>query len=284
MNLDLSISFLNNKQLLSCLLIILLLLVRVLFVYFIKRNSVILSERQRQWIARVKNLSWSIIFIGLFSIWWSELSNFAFSITAVALALVIATKELILCFSGAFMRTGSGMFAINDWIEVGKYRGEVIDYNIFSTTLQELGSIPNNYTFTGKTVVVPNSLFLSAPVKNLNFSKRYVFHSFDIVIGPTANISDIRDWIITEINTFSDEFNEVAKRYISYIEKHTGVDFPGAEPRVLLRTNEYANHIITIIVFCPTEKATDLEQQITFGILGLCRKSIENANSERQHI
>tara|TARA_R110002073_G_scaffold195786_11_gene354852 strand:+ start:174 stop:1019 length:846 start_codon:yes stop_codon:yes gene_type:complete len=273
-NLELSIAFLNNKQLQSYVLVILLLLVRALFVYLIKRNSNILTEKQRQWITRVKNLSWSIIFIGLFGIWWSELNNFAFSLAAVALALVIATKELILCFSGALMRAGSGMFAINDWIEVGKYRGEVIDYNIFSTTMQELGSIPNNYTFTGKTVMIPNSLFLSAPVKNLNFSKRYVFHSFDIVIGPTTNVSDIRDWIITEINTFSYEFNEVAKRYISYIEKHTGVDFPGSEPRVLLSTNEFANHIITIIVFCPTEKATELEQQLTVGVLGLCSKSV----------
>ncbi|MCH9665431.1 MAG: mechanosensitive ion channel family protein [Gammaproteobacteria bacterium] len=243
-----------------------------------------MSEKQRHWIARVKNLSWTIIFIGLFSIWWSELSNFAFSITAVALALVIATKELILCFSGAFMRAGSGMFAINDWIEVGAYRGEVVDYNIFSTTLQELDRTPNNYTFTGKTIIVPNGLFLSEPVKNLNFSKRYVFHSFDIVIESSANVADLRDWIITEINTFSDEYNDVAKRYNDYIEKHTGVDFPGHEPRILLSTNEYANHIFTVIVFCPTEKATELEQQITFGILGLRTKSIENANNERQHI
>jgi small-conductance mechanosensitive channel len=282
--LELSTSLLNNKQLLSYVLIILLLLVRVFFVYLIKRNSSILTEKQRQWVTRIKSVTWLIIFFGLFGIWWSELSNFAFSITAVALALVIATKELILCFSGALMRTSSGMFSVNDWIEVGKYKGEVIDYNIFSTTLQELDRIPNNYAFTGKTIVIPNSLFLSAPVKNLNFSKRYVFHSFDIIVEPTTNVAGLRDWIITEINTFSNEFYEVAKRYNSYIEKYTGVDFPGPEPRVVLSTNEYANHIITIIVFCPTEKATELEQKITFGVLGFCNKSIDNANKASQHI
>lgn len=276
---ELPINFLNNKQLQSYVLIILLLLVRVLFVYLIKRNSSILTEKQRQWVTRIKNLTWLIIFIGLFGIWWSELSNFAFSITAVALALVIATKELILCFSGAFMRASSGMFSINDWIEVGKYKGEVVDYNLFSTTLQELDRIPNNYAFTGKTIVIPNSLFLSAPVKNLNFSKRYVFHSFEIIIEPTANVTGLRDWVITEINKFSNEFYEVAKRYNSFIEKHTGVDFPGPEPRVILSTNEFAKHIITIIVFCPTEKATALEQQITFGIFEFCNKSIENSTT-----
>lgn len=266
-NLELSIILLNSKQLQSCVLIILLLLVRILFVHLIKRNSAILSERQRRWVTRIKNLTWSVIFIGLLSIWWSELNNLAFSIVAVALALVIATKELILCFSGAIMRAGSGAFSINDWIEIGPHRGEVIDYNVFSTTLQELDKTPNNYAFTGKTILVPNSLFLSEPIKNLNFSKRYVFHSFDIIIEPSANVSDLCDRIIAQINVISSEFHEVAKRYNAYIEKHTGVDFPGPEPRVIISTNEYAKHIITIIIFCPTEKATELEQQITFGVM-----------------
>ncbi len=94
-----------------------------------------------------------------------------------------------------------------------------------------------------------------------------MFHSFDIVIEPSVNVSKLCDWIAAEIDSFSIEFIEVAKRYNTYIEKHTGVDFPGAEPRIIISTNEYAKHIITIIVFCPTEKATELEQQITFGVL-----------------
>lgn len=278
MDFGLSIHFLDSKQIQSCVLIIVFLLVRILFVYFIKYSTDILTEKQRQWITRVKSLTWSIIFIGLISIWWSEINNFAFSIAAVALAFVIATKELILCFSGAFMRAGSGMFSINDWIEVGAYKGEVIDYNVFSTTLQELDRAPNNYAYTGKTIIVPNSLFLSKPVRNLNFSKRYVFHSFDIVIDPVENMSNIRDCIIKEINLLSHDFIEVAKRYNAYIEKHTGVDFPGPEPRVMLSTNEFAKHIFTIIFFCPTERATELEQKITFCVLGYCNKSIESSN------
>lgn len=267
-NFEMPAHFLNDQPLQSYVLIIFLLLVRIFIIHLIKRNTGILTERQRQWITRVKNLTWSMIFIGLISIWWTELSQFAFSIAAVAVALVIATKELILCFSGALMRAGSGMFSINDWIEVGQYRGEVIDYSIFSTTLQELDKAPNHYTFTGKTIVVPNSLFLSTPVKNLNFSKRYVFHSFNIIIESTLYTPTICDQIIQQIDMLSVDFIEVAKRYNAYIEKHTGVDFPGPEPRVILSTNEYAKHILTIIFFCPTEKATELEQKVYAYVLG----------------
>lgn len=251
----------------SGLLIILLLFIRFFFVYLIKRNSEILTEGQRQWLFRVKNITWLIILLGLLSLWWPELSNFAFSIAAVALALVIATKELILCFSGALMRAGSGSFTIGDWIEIGSHRGEVIDYNIFSTTLQELDKPPNSYTFTGKTILIPNSLFLSESVKNLNFSKRYVFHRFDVVLEYSLNIEGLKDWIVAEINLFSSDYIDVAKRYNAYIEKRTGVDIPSAEPRVIMSTNDLAMRVITVITFCPSERATELEQHITHGML-----------------
>ncbi|MDR4516605.1 MAG: mechanosensitive ion channel family protein [Nitrosomonas sp.] len=261
------LSHLDNQFIQSCALVASLLSLRILLVHLIKRNREILTEGRRHSITSVKNFSWLIIFFGLLAIWWPELKNFAFSIAAVTLALVIATKELILCFSGAMLRAGTGAFTIGDWIEVGANRGEVIDYNIFSTTLQELDKSPNDYSFTGRTIVIPNSLFLSESIKNLNFFKRYVFHRFSIVVDPHISTADVEQWIVAEINTQSADFIEIARRYNAFIEKRTGVDVPGPEPRIMISTNEYAKRIITVIVFCPTEKAAELERHITQGVL-----------------
>ena len=263
------LSHLDNQFIQSCALVASLLSLRILLVHLIKRNREILTEGRRHSITSVKNFSWLIIFFGLLAIWWPELKNFAFSIAAVTLALVIATKELILCFSGAMLRAGTGAFTIGDWIEVGANRGEVIDYNIFSTTLQELDKSPNDYSFTGRTIVIPNSLFLSESIKNLNFFKRYVFHRFSIVVDPHISTADVEQWIVAEINTQSADFIEIARRYNAFIEKRTGVDVPGPEPRIMISTNEYAKRIITVIVFCPTEKAAELERHITQGVLEL---------------
>ncbi|HNP25213.1 MAG TPA: hypothetical protein PKM20_00600, partial [Nitrosomonas sp.] len=88
--------YLDDQFVQSCTLIIALLSLRIFFVYLIKRNREILTEGHRHWITSVKNFSWLIIVLGLLAIWWPELKEFAFSIAAVTLALVIATKELIL--------------------------------------------------------------------------------------------------------------------------------------------------------------------------------------------
>lgn len=261
------LNHLDNQFVQSCALVAGLLSLRIFLIFLIKRNRAILTEGRRHWITIVKNFSWLAIIFGLLIIWWPELSNFAISIAAVTLALVIATKELILCFSGAMLRAGTSAFTIGDWIEVGANRGEVIDYNLFSTTLQELDRAPNDYSFTGKTIVIPNSLFLSEPIKNLNFFKRYVFHRFNIIIEPHLIIADIEQWIIAEINALSADFIEIARRYNVFIEKRTGIDVPGPEPRIMISTNEYAKRLITVIVFCPTEKAAELERHITQSVL-----------------
>ncbi|MCW5619201.1 MAG: mechanosensitive ion channel family protein [Nitrosomonas sp.] len=264
---ELLLIYLDDQFVRSCVLIAAMLSLRFVLVYLIKRNRAILTEGRRHWITSVKNFSWLIMIFGLLFIWWPELKNFAFSIAAVTVALVIATKELILCFSGAMLRAGTGAFTIGDWIEVGANRGEVIDFNLFSTTLQELDRSPNDYSFTGKTIAIPNSLFLSEPIKNLNFSKRYTFHRFSIAIDAHFNIADIRQWIVTEIDQCSADFIEIARRYNAFIEKRTGIDIPGPEPRIMISTSELAKCIITIVIFCPTEKAGELERHITQGVL-----------------
>ncbi|SET66169.1 Small-conductance mechanosensitive channel [Nitrosomonas marina] len=264
---ELTTDFFDNQFAQSCTLVVVLLTLRVALVYLVKRNRAILTEAQRHWITSVKNSSWLIIFFGLLAIWWPELSEFAISIAAVTLALVIAIKELILCFSGAMLRAGTGAFTIGDWIEIGAHQGEVIDYNMLSTTLQELDKTPNSYSFTGRTIVIPNSLFLSESIRNLNFFKRYVFHRFSITIEPHLNVAAMPQWIISEIDILSADFIEIARRYNTFIEHRTGVDIAGPEPRVMISTNEYAKSVITVIVFCPTEKAVELEHHITQGVL-----------------
>ncbi len=274
---ELATHYLDNQFIQSCTLVAGMLSLRIAVIFLIKRNKAILSEANRHWITSVKNFSWFMIIFGLLIIWWSELSEFAISIAAVTLALVIAIKELILCFSGAMLRAGTGAFAIGDWIEVGTHQGEVIDYNMLSTTLQELDAAPNSYSFTGRTIVIPNSLFLSESIKNLNFFKRYVFHRFNITVEPHLNLADISQWIVSEIEMLSTDFIDIARRYNAFIENRTGFDIAGPEPRIVASTNEYAKCIISVIIFCPTEKAAELEYHITQGVLERAYQTVHPA-------
>ncbi|WNC73169.1 mechanosensitive ion channel family protein [Thalassotalea psychrophila] len=266
----------TNKIFLSVCVVIGMQFVSHQIVNFIRRGNDFLNERHRTWISRTKNMTVMIIAVMLLSLWWVELEKFALSIAAVAVAIVIASKELILCLSGSILRATSNAFVIGDWIRAGDNYGEVIEHNILSTVIQEIDFANNNYNYTGKTVTIPNSQFLTETVKNMNFMKRYVYHTFSITTDPTINAFAAREHIFTKMNEYSQDFLEIGRRYNNVIEKRLGVDLPGEEPYIRITTTEQGNFNFTIILFCPTEQAVSLEQRITQDYMEFRFQQINN--------
>src|SRR5690606_21856396 len=102
------------------------------------------------------------------------------SVVALAVALVVATKELILCITGSILKTGAQSFKIGDRIQIKDFRGDVIDQNLFATTIMEIGPGKLTHQRTGRVTVLPNSLFVSEPVINESYTHDYVLHVFTV--------------------------------------------------------------------------------------------------------
>ena len=232
--------------------------VRWLAIHRIRRDSGILKAPDRRAISVLHHGAVVIILATVILIWLPQLQHFMLSITAIAVALVVATKELLLCLLGTLLVRSSRAFVIGDWIAVQDRFGEVIERNLLSTMVQEVE--PHGYTYTGRTVVLPNSLFLGASVANQNFLKRYQFHSFRITIEPDAFPFDAEERLVQRIRTLTAPFAEVAKRYNHMLELRTGIDIPDAEPSIEFATNDTAKLVTTMTVFCPTERIGELEK------------------------
>ncbi|MDP2285435.1 MAG: hypothetical protein Q8L06_14955, partial [Pseudohongiella sp.] len=80
----------------SVILIVTVLALRALLGRFIRR-SVASTELRRKWMVQSRNGLLLLLMLGLVLIWGEELRTLALSIVAIAVAFVVATKELILC-------------------------------------------------------------------------------------------------------------------------------------------------------------------------------------------
>jgi len=196
----------------------------------------------------------------IIALWLPQIQHFILSVTAIAVAMVIATKELILCITGAVLLRTSRAFSIGDWISIGDRFGEVIECNVLTTSIQEIES--KYYTSTGRTVTLPNSMFLSQSVVNQNFIRRYRFHRFAITIEPDAFPMDAQEKLLKRIESVTEPFLETARRYNAMLEKRTGIDIPDANPSVDFSTNEIAKIVTTICIFCPTDEIAMLEKSM----------------------
>ena len=249
---------LMHRVTLTIAIIVCALLLRALIIRRIRRTRTILTSSERRAMSRVHMTTVTFILLTTLVLWLPQIQHFILSITAIAVAIVIATKELSLCLLGAFVIRTSRAFSIGDWILVGPHFGEVIERNFTTTTIQEIER--RSFTYTGRTAVLPNSMFLSAAVINQNFLRRYQFHSFCITIEPDAFPIDAEDKLQQRIETLTSHFIETAQRYNKMLEQRTGIDIPDAKPMVEFSTNEAAKLVTTLSVFCPTEEIAALEK------------------------
>jgi len=255
----------------SAVLILLLLLVRILAIRFIRRKTALAPNLQRRWITSIRYVLFFLLLVGLVLIWAPQLRTFALSLTAVAVALVVATKELILCFTGSFMRASSRFFSVGDWIEVNGIRGEVVDHNLFVTTLQELDGGPHAFHYSGRTAVVANSAFFANPVRNLSFLKDHLFYSFAITVDPAVDIFAHRARIRDIVERHYAPLRPQAAHVNAQIERRAGVDLLDPEVRIRFSTTDLGKYRITITLFCPSARAEELETEIVCDLMAELR-------------
>ena len=167
----------------SVLLIIGVLLVRtVILQTHFRRHPTMQIEDMRRWVVVSRNLTLIACLIGLISVWAAQIQTLALSMFAIAAAIVLATKELIMCLSGSLLRSLTKQYSVGDYIEIGGLRGRVVDINLFNTLMMQIG--PNILVgqLSGKTVSFPNSLLLAQSVQRDNILGPYVIHTFDIPV------------------------------------------------------------------------------------------------------
>ena len=253
----------DKHVLLSILVFLVFMLARSLLLWWVSYRTDLFTDSQRRWHSNIKNWITLLLVLSLFYIWLRELQDFVFSIAAFLVAIVIAFKEFILCLVGSVYHAASRPFSVGDWIQVNGHTGEVVDRNWVSTTLLDIDAANGNYDFTGKTIELPNSIFLLHVVKKLHFMRRYVLHRFHIVRPPLVNISTLRPIILKASLKACAHFRDVAERYQGLIQKRLGIELTGPDPEIRIATTEIGNDVMIVSLFCPVDEAIGIEQVIT---------------------
>lgn len=255
----------------SLLVLLIFIILRAALVHIIKRKTEILDKDQRRWINRINNTTTILISLGLVLIWAPQLQTFALSLTAVAVAVVLITKELLMCLTGGFLRASSKPFKVGDWITVDGFSGEVMSITATMTLLEKIDMTKGVYDHTGETLQIPNSRFLTANVENLNFNKKYIYHSFNITVPYTdMDPQKLRNHLSDIINTHTAPYMTEVSAFNRMIERKVGVDFADINPSFVLKTSDVGHYRFSIRIFVPTPKALITEDAITSEFLKQC--------------
>ncbi len=219
-------------------------------------------ESQRRWLVMVRNVAVLLFLLCLVVVWAEQLRTLALSVVGFAVAIVLVTKEWIMCATGSFIRASSGIVRIGDRIALKGIRGEVIDLAMLTTKILEIGPEDSSQQLTGRVLIVPNSVFLTETVFNENLTALYGVHTLIVPLPAGADWRKAEQNLLQAAEETCASYLDSARRHITHLSKRQGIDVPSVEPRVSIHLpNHKEIHLILRFPYRTQQKSL-LEQTI----------------------
>lgn len=242
------------------------------------KSSRMSNDQKRRMIANARFFFIFIFIISIFTIFATELYSAVLSFAAVAAALAIATKELLLCFSGTFYRTFAKPFSVGDRIEVAGLRGDVIDVGIMGTQLLEVGPGNTTHQYTGRTVSIPNSQLLTQKVINetatAHSERDFGLHTFIVPIKNDKNWKEHKNQLLESSNKACEKYFDDATNYFKIITEKQSVDMPGIKPRINVKCQSPTELNFIVRITVPVTLKGRIEQEIMTDYLNKIHTNI----------
>lgn len=252
---------LSRHLLLSVIIIGLAIGLRLISIEVINRSAHATWEVKRKRRVSINSVLTTLTILTLIFIWGDELQTLALSFVAFAVAFVFAAKELFMCLTGGLLRTNYA-FKIGDRIEVGGIRGDVIDKNLLSTKVLEIGPGQTTHQYTGRSVVVPNSFFLSHLTINESFLGNFVLHPFIIPLRVDEDWRLAEKILLRVAHEECSSFYDAAQSYLDRVQRKANLETPSIHPRVHVKIIDHKMIHLIVRVTIPAYDKGKIEQAI----------------------
>ena len=261
----------QDTKLLSHLIATLVLLVSVLAVRYVAlrfiRRALPSNDKLRlRSSSQIRGLSYAILAFGLLTIWAAELQTLAVSFVVLAMAIVWALKETIACVQGAVYRVSSNAFEVGDRIALSSVRGDVIDAGLLSTLVLEVGQ---GHQRTGRTISIPNSLFMTEPVLNESLAGEYMLHLMSIPVDRSEDLAAMERKALTAAREACAEFIDDVRRPMAARYRRHGLLPPVVDPRVTYQFVDKNTVNILLRIPTPSRLERQVEQRVLRAVLNV---------------
>ncbi len=247
----------------SVLMVMALLVLRgVLLKLYLRRHPHYSIEEKRRSLVLSRNLTLILTIFGLAVIWATQIQTLALSMFAVAAAIVVATKELIMCLSGSILRSVTKQYSVGDYIEVNGLRGRVVDINLLNTLMMQIGPNPLVGQLSGKTLSFPNSLLLNHSVRRDNILGDYVIHTVEIPVPIHLDSDVIVGRLKAVLEPLCQPYVPAIQRHLENVQAEKLFITPAAQPRVTRVPHDDKVYLIIVRYASPVAKRLEIQQAV----------------------
>ncbi len=249
-----------EKVIATLLLVVLGLLASHLWARYLARGEMS-AEKRRLHLVWARNIIWLAVLLIIISVWATTIAGFALSLAAVAGALLIVSKELVMCVHGYLYVSVVQPYKVGDVIEFGALRGRVIDIDMFATTLADLDASGQQ---TGKVAEFPNGLLLTTPLKNISPTGAYLLHHIRMPV-PEALAGDldrIEAAALAAAERAIAPWRDEAIAHFRKVSEESFIALPSGRTKVSWDFSDPEHLVLVVRVACPSAERHPVEQAV----------------------
>jgi len=249
-----------EKVIATALLIGMALLASHLWARHLSRGE-ISAEKRRLHLVWARNIIWFAALLVMVAVWASTIAGFALSVAAVAAAILIVSKELIMCVHGYLFVTLVQPYKIGDVIEFNGLHGRVVDIDMLATTLVEFDKAGQR---TGKVAEFPNGLLLTHPLKNSTPTGVYELYAIRIPVPVcgSPDLDRIEAVCLAAADRATATWRDAATAHFRKASEENFIALPSGKTKVSWDFSDPEHLVLVIRVACPSDERSRVEQAV----------------------
>lgn len=175
-------------------------IVRSVIIKLYRRRKSLSNQETDNFILGISNLYILLYTFGLFFLLLSitnvQLTSFIFSVSIVAAALAILTKDFLTDILSSMLMTFSRELEVGDVVKMGEHKGKIVNMTLNKTTI---------LTDEDDLVFFPNTKVFFSDI--VNYTKRDIKKtsiSFEMAIGMAESVTEIEEMLKDTLEQYSD--------------------------------------------------------------------------------
>jgi small-conductance mechanosensitive channel len=255
----------QDKLLLSIIIILVIWFLHRVFLRIALPRIKELSSRYR-W---KKTSSYIAAFLGILIIgrvWFEGTQSLVTFLGLLSAGVAIALKDLVASLVGWGFILWRQPFEVGDRVQIGNYKGDVIDIRIFQFTLMEIGNWVEADQSTGRIIHIPNGKIFTEPLANYHKGFQYIWNEIPVLITFESNWKKAKE-ILQRIGTeHAEHLSRSAEERIMQASRKFMIFYSALTPSVYTSVKD-SGVLLTIRYLCEPRRRRDSQQAIWETIL-----------------
>jgi small-conductance mechanosensitive channel len=199
-------------------------------------------------------------------VWFEGVQALATYFGLLSAGLAIALKDLVSSLAGWVFIIWRSPIAVGDRIQIGEYRGDVIDIRLFKFTLLEIGNWVDADQSTGRVIHIPNSMILSDTLANYTKGFQFIWHEIPVLVTFESNWQKAKNILLEIAESHAQHLSKTAEQKLRRASRKFMIFYSNLTPTVYTTVKD-CGVLLTIRYLIDPKQRRSSEQGIWEEIL-----------------